>query len=112
MQQPANSPDMNVLDLCFFSSIQSLTLESAPNNIKELIESVEEAYDRYEVHKLARVFITSQSVLIEVMRVEGGTGYKIPHMNKDRMEREGMLHINLRFDRELYWKTLDIIEGH
>lgn len=112
MQQPANSPDMNVLDLCFFSSIQSLTLESAPNNIKELIESVEEAYDRYEVHKLARVFITLQSVLIEVMRVEGGTGYKIPHMNKDRMEREGMLHINLRFDAELYWKTLDIIEGH
>lgn len=58
IQQPANSPDMNAPDLCFFSSIQSLTRESAPNTIKELIESVEEAYDRYEVHKLARVFIT------------------------------------------------------
>lgn len=46
------------------------------------------------------------------MRVEGGMGYKIPHMNKDRLEREGMLHINLRFDAELYWKTLDIIVGH
>ena len=111
-QQPPNSPDMNALDLSFFPSIQSLTLESAPNTIQELIESVEEAYDRYDVNKLARVFITLQSVLIEVMKDEGGMRYKIPHLNKDRMERERMLHINLRCDGELYRKTLDIIAAH
>jgi hypothetical protein len=38
MQQPPNSSEMNVLDLCFFKAIQSLALESAPNTIKELIE--------------------------------------------------------------------------
>lgn len=58
MQQPVNSPDINAPDLFFFSFIQSLTLESAPNTIKELIESVEEAYDNYDVDKLDKVFIT------------------------------------------------------
>lgn len=45
---------MNILDLCFFSSIQSLALESAPNTLKESIESVEQAYDPYDMQKLAR----------------------------------------------------------
>jgi len=112
MQQPANSPDMNVLDLGFFSSIQSLTLESAPNTLKELIESVEEAFDNYDVDKLAKVFITLQSILVEVMKDEGGMGYKIPHLNKDRMQREGRLPRALRVDGELYQKTLEIIAGH
>jgi hypothetical protein len=39
MQQPPNSTDMNVLDLCFFRSIQSLTDCRAPKNIRELIEA-------------------------------------------------------------------------
>ena len=72
MQQPANSPDMNALDLGFFSSIQSLTLQSAPTNLNDLIESVEHAFDSYDVEKLDKVFITLQAVLIQVMIDEGG----------------------------------------
>lgn len=45
IQQPPNSPDMNVLDLCFFRSLQSLTDGRAPTTIKELIEGVEEEYN-------------------------------------------------------------------
>ena len=103
---------MNALDLSFFPSIQSLTLESAPNTIQELIESVQEAYDQYDLNKLAKVFITLQSVSNEVMKDEGGMRYKIPHLNNDRMERERMLHINLRCDGELYQKTLEIIAAN
>jgi hypothetical protein len=50
MQQPGNSPDMNALDLGFFSSMQSLTLCFAPTTLKELIKSVEQAFDAYDVH--------------------------------------------------------------
>jgi len=86
---------MNVLDLCFFSSIQSLAFESAPNTIKELIESVEQAYDAYDADKLARVYITLQSVLVEVMKEGGGNRYKIPHMGKERLQNEDKLPDNL-----------------
>uniref|UniRef100_A0ACD6AN72 Uncharacterized protein n=1 Tax=Avena sativa TaxID=4498 RepID=A0ACD6AN72_AVESA len=69
IQQPPNSPDMNVLDLCFFRSLQSLTNTRAPASIKELIEDVEEEYHNYDVDKLARSFITLQYCMAEVMKV-------------------------------------------
>lgn len=83
---------MNVLDLGFFASIQSLTLSRAPNSLKDLIEAVEEEYDNYDdVMLLAKVFITLQSCMIERMNDEGGLGYKLQHMNKDAMLRENRL---------------------
>jgi hypothetical protein len=87
--QPPNSPDMNVLDLCFFSSIQSLAFESAPNTLKELIESVEKAYDAYEVDILAKVYITLHSVLVEVMKDGGGNKNKTPHMGQGQTPEGG-----------------------
>ena len=38
--QPPNSPDLNVLDLGYFNSIQSLQEEEAPKDIDELVEVV------------------------------------------------------------------------
>jgi hypothetical protein len=58
LQQPPNSPDLNVLDLCFFRSLQSLTDTRAPKNIRELIEGLEEESKNYEVNKLTRSFMT------------------------------------------------------
>jgi hypothetical protein len=80
MQQPANSPDLNALDLGFFSSIQSIIVCYVPNTLQELIESVEKAYDEYPMDILVKVFITLQSVMVEVMKDEGGNVYKITHM--------------------------------
>ena len=57
IQQPPNNPDMNVLDLCFFRSLQTLTETRAPTTIKELIEGVLEEYHNYDVDKLARSFL-------------------------------------------------------
>jgi hypothetical protein len=88
-----------------------LALESAPNTIKELTESGEQAYDVYDVKKLAKVFVILQSVLVEVMRAEGGNTLDPPHMGKDKLQREGLLPMALPCDGELYRKTLQIIGG-
>ena len=40
LQQPPNSPDMNILDLCIFRSLQSHTDSRAPQSIREMIEGV------------------------------------------------------------------------
>ncbi|KAK1651473.1 hypothetical protein QYE76_069278 [Lolium multiflorum] len=110
--QPPNSPDVNVLDLCFFSSIQSLAFESAPNTLKELIESVEQAYDAYDVNTLAKVYVTLQSVLVQIMKNQGGNTYKIIHMGKDKLIKEGNLPDTLEVDSELYEETLKLIEEY
>ena len=110
--KPPNSPDLNVLDLCFFSSIQYLAFESAPNNLKELIESVEQAYDAYEVKTLAKVYVTLQSVLLEIMKNHCGNTYKLTHMGKDKLIREGNMPNILEVDSTLYEETLKLITDY
>jgi hypothetical protein len=102
MQQPANSPDMNILDLGLFSSLQSMSDRLVSNNLDELINNVKHEYDAYDADKINRVFLTLQNCLIEIMKIGGGNGYKIPHMYKDGLERAGCLPNVLDCDRELY----------
>ena len=106
MQQPPNSPDMNVLDLGFFRSIQSLTDCRSPTTIEELIHDVEEEFEAYDEEKLNRVFLSLQMCMREVMKIGGGNRYRNPHMNKSRLERQGRLPHRLSCDRDIYNSAL------
>ena len=89
--QPAQSPDTNINDLAFFRSIQSLYYEAAPENEFALIRAVLDAYDDYPSTKLNRMWLTYQSCLNEIIECHGDNTYKIPHMGKEQLEREGKL---------------------
>ena len=77
-QQPPNSPDMNVLDLCFFRSIQSLKVKTAPRNMSEL-----DCCDgRGILHccrrrSLNNGWLTLQSCLDCILRCKGGNNYQL-----------------------------------
>ena len=45
VQQPPNSPDMNVLDLGFFRSIQALQYQNAAYNVPQLLSAVNNAFN-------------------------------------------------------------------
>ncbi|KAH0641978.1 hypothetical protein KY290_033580 [Solanum tuberosum] len=96
--QPPNSPDLNLLDLGFFRAIQSLQYQKAPSNVDELVEVVERSFDEMKVEQLNHVFLTLQSCMIEVMKDNGGNNYKVPHLNKNRLEREDNLPLQLCCD--------------
>ncbi|XP_050217419.1 uncharacterized protein LOC126668255 [Mercurialis annua] len=89
--QPPNSPDLNVLDLGFFRSIQSLQQEQAPTTIDEFVTVVENAFNELTSENLNSVFLTLQSCMIEVIKLKGGINYSIPHMSKERLRRAGQL---------------------
>jgi len=97
--QPPNSPDLNILDLGFFASLQS-------KNMDDLIQNVQREFSCYDESKIRNVFLTLQGCMIEVMKKGGGNGYKIPHMNKDALEAAGMLPNSLSVDPELYHAIL------
>ena len=60
-RQPANSPDLNILDLGFFNSIQSIQHTHSPQNITEMIEVVEHAFYVEEKKEILNdVFLTLQ----------------------------------------------------
>ena len=43
--QPPNSPDINVLDLDFFNTIQSIHHQYEPKNMEELVETAGAYFD-------------------------------------------------------------------
>ncbi|KAM0854678.1 hypothetical protein ACQ4PT_050274 [Festuca glaucescens] len=109
LQQPPNSPDMNILDLGFFRSLQSFTKQLNPTTIDELIEGVLDEFNKYEVEKINRNFLTLQSCMLQVMRLRGGNWYKIPHMNKGGLLLQNALPDRLYCDNALYWEVVSYL---
>jgi hypothetical protein len=91
--QPPNSPDLNILDLGLFNALQAAYYDKAPKNPVELITMVHETYWEYPYLKINRMFVTLQTVFDEVIKANGGNEYKLVHMNKARLEREGRLPV-------------------
>jgi hypothetical protein len=49
--------------------------------------------------------------MIEVMKERGGNRYKVPHMNKDRLEAMNMLPKTLECPREVYELVLQTLNN-
>ncbi|XP_057785529.1 uncharacterized protein LOC131003072 [Salvia miltiorrhiza] len=89
--QPPNSPDTNINDLGFFRAIQSLQDDKMANTVDDLLKNVLSSYQELTTQTLNNVFLTLQGCYIEILKVKGGNDYKIPHMNKGRLSRMGLL---------------------
>ncbi|XP_057779623.1 uncharacterized protein LOC130998210 [Salvia miltiorrhiza] len=110
LKEPANSPDTNVNDLGFFRAIQTLKDQKPAGNVEELLKNVKDAYDEYPPEKLNHVFITLQSCYHEIIKARGGNDYKIPHMNKERLSRLGLLPDCIQVEETLVRETLQFLE--
>ncbi|KAI3708174.1 hypothetical protein L2E82_37296 [Cichorium intybus] len=104
--QPPNSPDLNVLDLGFFRAIQSLQEQEVLGTIDELVHAVKTAFERMESQQLNNVFLTLQTCMKEIIKVQGGNNYQIPHIGKNRLEREGNLPLQIECDQNLIDEAL------
>ena len=89
--QPPNSPDFNMLDLGFFNSIQALHHQSAPKFIDDLIECVQRAFEDLEWTSLDDVFLSLQMAMRSSIKCSGGNNYKLEHMSKRKLRREGTI---------------------
>ncbi|XP_042016761.1 uncharacterized protein LOC121764771 [Salvia splendens] len=99
ISQPPNSPDTNVLVLGYFRAIQSLQDDKMATSVDDLLRNVFTSFEELSPQTLNRVFITLQSCLTAILQVHGKNDYKIPHMNKNRLERTELpLHFRLKKD--------------
>jgi hypothetical protein len=101
-EQPANSPDTNVLDLGFFASIQSMQWRKEPvTTIDGLIVLVLDAWDAYDPRTLERVWITHQTCLNEVISCYGDNDYVLPHLGKNLIrDANGNLPLSIDVSEE------------
>jgi hypothetical protein len=102
INQPPNSPDTNVLDLGYFNAIQSLQQKKHTNTIPELVKAVEDSFVELDRHTLNKVFLTHQQVLEQIILCGGGNNYKLPHMGKERLLRQGQLPVSIGVSDELH----------
>ncbi|VFQ93768.1 unnamed protein product [Cuscuta campestris] len=100
--QPPNSPDLNVHDLGFFRSIDSVQDQTAPRSLTDLVKPVTTAFEELSHDKLNNVFLTLQGVMGEILSHNGGNQFKIPHMGKSKLARQGILPQNLGVSTEVY----------
>lgn len=97
--QPAQSPDLNVLDLGFFSSLQRKVDESDPDSLAALLTHVEECYWDYPTDTLERVWQLLFNVYNCILEEEGGNDYLLPHTGVRKRQRAGTLERRVRVKR-------------
>jgi hypothetical protein len=80
-----------------FGALQSSQWDHGfAHEINGLIEQVTRAYREYSPRKVDFGFLTLQSVLEQILISNGGNNYKIPHMGKERLLRDGVLPLRIR----------------
>ncbi|RHY23095.1 hypothetical protein DYB32_009307, partial [Aphanomyces invadans] len=94
-RQPPNSPDLYVLDLGFFASIQSLQYKVVSRSIDDVIFSTLVAFHVLSSEKLDDVFLTLQAVMRLVLENYGGNHFRLPNLKKDSLRHAGTLMVNL-----------------
>jgi hypothetical protein len=109
--QPPNSPDLNVLDLGYFNAIQSLQQTKRCKTIDELVKVVNDSFLELHPELLNKVFLTLQTVMELIILNDGGNNFKIPHMRKDALARQGQLPISIDVSEELMAKLVSLDEG-
>ena len=111
-RQPPNSPDLNVLDLGFFASIQSLQHQDSPSNIDELIESVQKAFASQKREAADNIFLSLQQAMTGVLTVRGDNTYKLNHMGKDKLRRAGLLPVSIQCDAEIIADSRELLDSN
>lgn len=96
--QPHSSPNLNVLDLGNFNSIQFLQYKTALNTIDDLTEVIRQSFDEFCTESSDIVLFSLQMAMQEIMRCVGGNNYKLRPMFKKKLRREGRLPVSLLCD--------------
>ena len=89
-----NAPDTNLLDFGFYA-VQSANDEVASSE-GEMIKHIQQTFDQYPRQKFNGTWLTYMSSLNMIIDHLGDNNYKIPYMNKSKMEWEGTLPMVLQ----------------
>lgn len=83
--QPAKSPDFNVLDIGYFTSIQSIGQKNEYKNSQDLVDAVTQSFHEFSKNTLSALLLSLQKIFESFLKVGGGSSYRMPHMEKRKM---------------------------
>jgi len=86
--QPPNSPDTNLNDLCFFSSLASAVSKQHTPNPDILAKEVTRLFDTWHTtDKLTKLWAIKTACLSKIWETEGDNDYKLPRLSSGRAGR-------------------------
>ncbi|GMF51686.1 unnamed protein product [Phytophthora fragariaefolia] len=94
--QPPNSPDMNVLDLAVFNALQVRQQRMVARTLDELVANAKVAFNELPPEALNAGFLTLQCVMDDCVAADGDNTFKIRHMSKSKLAREGRLPLSIK----------------
>ena len=93
--QPVQSPDLSVNDLGLFAVLQALHEWTVSKGALELVKNVKKVHQECPSLKISHLFLRLQVVMSKVIEHQCGNECKIPHLGKQKLEREGCLPLCL-----------------
>jgi hypothetical protein len=90
--QPSQSPDLNVLDLCLFHSLQrgADEIRGFGKSLNEIHDSVMQHWQDYTAEKLERAFALVTEIKRCILLHGGDNQFKLPHSHIRRRQNEGV----------------------
>lgn len=70
------------------------------------------AYEDFSTMMSNRIFLTLQSCMVEIMRTRSSHKYKILHIKKSTLEKEGQLPVQLKCSSELVHEVHNHLGGN
>ena len=99
--QSSNRNDISLLDIGFFKSLQCLQHTRYPSNIDKQITVFQESFQQVQSNKLNNNFLTLQKVMELCIIREVKNDYKLPHINKTKLDRGGLLPVSIKCSEQL-----------
>jgi hypothetical protein len=111
--QPAQSPDMNKNDLCFFNSLahRADELKGNAKSLPALLEAVKRAFSDYDEDTLVRIHAFQYATYREILKSDGSNQYYQPHSDIRKRQNMGLDVTDFNLDQNIYQNALSIVLG-
>ncbi|CAM9761039.1 unnamed protein product [Choristocarpus tenellus] len=77
--QPSNSPNLNIMDLCFFRSLKCWVIWEWFGSVEEMVRFIKKHYEEYDETTLERARQLRFVVYNQVLRYKGGNDSSVEH---------------------------------
>lgn len=102
--QPAQSPDLNILDLGFFHSLKTRAahMKVVAKNKTQLVAKIKLAYQQYPAETLDHIWASLFAVYNCILQCNGDNQYSLPHSGARLRHKNATTGVDLNIDVTAY----------
>ena len=114
LTQPAQSPDVNVNDCAFFSSLQTQIRKKGTYNTnrQEYLDLVKEEFEAFDPYRLDRIWAIMFDNLRSILKNRGGNDYQPEHNGKRKRQKDAGTAVDLTVPMEDYHECVRLVREY